>query len=85
VLLVFSVVAVTLDNVLRPVLIKKGADLPLLLIMSGVIGGVLAFGVIGLFIGPVLLAVVWTLLASWIGDLDRTPVLPPGPGPGPAA
>jgi len=71
VLLVFSLVAVTLDNVLRPVLIKKGADLPLLLIMSGVIGGVLAFGVVGLFIGPVLLAVTWTLLASWVGDLDR--------------
>jgi predicted PurR-regulated permease PerM len=67
------------------VLIKKGADLPLLLIMSGVIGGVLAFGVVGLFIGPVLLAVVWTLLASWIGDLDRAPVPPAGPGPGPVA
>jgi predicted PurR-regulated permease PerM len=71
VLLVFSLVAVTLDNVLRPVLIKKGADLPLLLIMAGVIGGVLAFGVVGLFIGPVLLAVTWTLLVAWVGDLDR--------------
>jgi predicted PurR-regulated permease PerM len=83
VLLVFSLVAVTLDNVLRPVLIKKGADLPLLLIMAGVIGGVLAFGVVGLFVGPVLLAVTWTLLAAWVGDLDRaqadrpSPPLPP--------
>jgi len=73
VMLAFSVVALMLDNVLRPVLIKKGADLPLLLIMSGVIGGVLAFGVVGLFVGPVLLAVTWTLLGSWIADLDRTP------------
>jgi predicted PurR-regulated permease PerM len=73
VLLVFSLVAVTLDNVLRPVLIKKGADLPLLLIMAGVIGGVLAFGVVGLFIGPVLLAVTWTLLVAWVADLDRVP------------
>ena len=73
-LLVFSVVAVTLDNVVRPVLIKKGADLPLLLILSGVIGGVLAFGIVGLFIGPVLLAVTWTLLVSWVGDLDREPI-----------
>jgi predicted PurR-regulated permease PerM len=80
VLLVFSVVAVALDNVLRPVLIKRGANLPLLLIMSGVIGGVLAFGVVGLFIGPVLLAVTWTLLASWIGDLDRAPLPPSQPG-----
>jgi predicted PurR-regulated permease PerM len=66
--------------VLRPVLIKRGADLPLLLIMAGVIGGVLAFGIVGLFIGPVLLAVSWTLLSSWVGDLDRAPATPPPPG-----
>jgi predicted PurR-regulated permease PerM len=80
-LLVFSLVAVTLDNVLRPVLIRKGADLPLLLILAGVIGGVLAFGIVGLFIGPVLLAVTWTLLASWVDDLDRAPVEPAPPDP----
>ncbi|MCX5731086.1 MAG: AI-2E family transporter YdiK [Deltaproteobacteria bacterium] len=80
-LLVFSVVAVTLDNVLRPVLIRKGADLPLLLILAGVIGGVLSFGIVGLFIGPVLLAVTWTLLASWVDDLDRAPVDPAQPEP----
>jgi predicted PurR-regulated permease PerM len=72
-LLVISIVALTLDNVLRPILIKKGADLPLVLILSGVIGGVIAFGVIGLFIGPVLLAVTWTLLAAWVGDIDGGP------------
>ena len=71
VMLVFSLVAIVLDNVLRPVLIKKGADLPLLLILAGVLGGVLGFGIVGLFIGPVLLAVSWTLLVSWVGDLDR--------------
>jgi predicted PurR-regulated permease PerM len=71
-LLVISIVALTLDNVLRPILIKRGADLPLILILSGVIGGVIAFGVIGLFIGPVLLAVTWTLLVAWVGDIDRT-------------
>jgi predicted PurR-regulated permease PerM len=71
VLLVFTVVAVTLDNFLRPVLIRKGADLPLLLILAGVFGGLMAMGVLGLFVGPVLLAVTWTLLASWVGDLDR--------------
>jgi predicted PurR-regulated permease PerM len=73
VLLIFSLVALTLDNVLRPVLIRKGADLPLLLILAGVIGGVLGFGIVGLFVGPVLLAVTWTLLVSWIGDIDRAP------------
>jgi predicted PurR-regulated permease PerM len=73
VMLFFSLVAVMLDNVLRPVLIKKGADLPILLILAGVLGGVLGFGIVGLFIGPVLLAVSWTLLASWVGDLDHAP------------
>jgi predicted PurR-regulated permease PerM len=73
-LLVWSLVVVTLDNVLRPVLIKKGADLPLLLIFAGVIGGMLGFGLIGLFIGPVVLAVTYTLLESWIADgLDSPP------------
>jgi predicted PurR-regulated permease PerM len=74
-LLVVSVVALTLDNVLRPILIKKGADLPLVLILSGVIGGVIGFGVIGLFIGPVILAVTWTLVVAWVGDIDRFPQL----------
>jgi predicted PurR-regulated permease PerM len=68
-LLVFSILAMTLDNFIRPVLIKKGADLPLVLIFSGVIGGLIAFGIIGLFIGPVLLAVAFTLLKAWVsGD-----------------
>jgi predicted PurR-regulated permease PerM len=56
----------TIDNVIRPILIKKGADLPLLLIFAGVIGGLVAFGVIGLFIGPVVLAVTFTLLEAWV-------------------
>ncbi len=69
VLLVFSVVAGTIDNFIRPFLIKKGADLPLLLIFAGVIGGLIAFGIIGIFIGPVALAVTYTLLKAWVsGD-----------------
>ncbi|HTS91927.1 MAG TPA: AI-2E family transporter YdiK [Stellaceae bacterium] len=68
VLLVFTLVALTLDNVLRPILIRKGADLPLLLILVGVIGGLLAFGLIGLFIGPTILAVAYTLLREWIAE-----------------
>ncbi|HET6488418.1 MAG TPA: AI-2E family transporter YdiK [Syntrophales bacterium] len=71
VLLAFTIVASTLDNVLRPILIKKGADLPLLLIFAGVIGGLIAFGIIGLFIGPVVLAVTYTLLGAWVGGTER--------------
>jgi predicted PurR-regulated permease PerM len=66
ILVVFTVLALTIDNVVRPVLIKKGADLPLLLIFAGVIGGLIAFGVIGLFVGPVMLAVTYTLLKVWV-------------------
>jgi predicted PurR-regulated permease PerM len=71
VLLVIAVVAGTLDNVVRPVLIRKGADLPLLLIFAGVIGGLVAFGVIGLFVGPMVLAVTWTLLEQWVREGGR--------------
>lgn len=57
-----------LDNFLKPVLIKRGADLPLVLIFAGVIGGLVAFGVVGLFIGPVVLAVTYTQLVKWVND-----------------
>ena len=65
-LLVITVIAGALDNVVRPWLIKRGANLPLVLIFAGVIGGLLAFGIIGLFIGPVVLTVAYTLLGSWV-------------------
>jgi len=65
-LLVWTLVAVTMDNFIRPVLIRMGAHLPLLLIFGGVIGGVLAFGLIGIFIGPVVLAVAYTLIGAWV-------------------
>ncbi len=71
VLLLFTIVAATLDNFLRPLLIKRGANLPLLLIFAGVIGGLIGFGIVGLFIGPVVLAVSWKLVESWVSDLDR--------------
>ncbi len=67
-LVVVAVIAGTLDNFLRPYLIKKGADLPLLLIFVGVIGGLIAFGLIGIFVGPLVLAVTYTLLNAWMGD-----------------
>ena len=68
VLLVWSAVVGLLDNVLRPLLIRKGADLPMLLIFAGVIGGLFAFGIIGLFVGPVILAVTYTLMREWIAE-----------------
>jgi predicted PurR-regulated permease PerM len=79
-LLVWSTVVGTLDNFLRPVLIRKGADLPLLLIFAGVIGGLFAFGLVGIFVGPVVLAVAYTLLDAWMKDGEGTTAeeTPPG-------
>jgi predicted PurR-regulated permease PerM len=68
VLVVVTVILAVVDNVLKPVLIKRGVDLPILLIVAGVIGGLISFGVLGLFIGPVILAVTYTLLESWIRE-----------------
>jgi predicted PurR-regulated permease PerM len=73
VLLVWSIFCGTFDNVLRPMLIRRGADLPLLLIFAGVIGGLIGFGVIGLFIGPVVLAVAYTLLVDWMSESEMVP------------
>jgi predicted PurR-regulated permease PerM len=70
-LLIWSIFVGTMDNFLRPMLIKMGADLPLLLILAGVIGGLFAFGLVGIFVGPVVLAVCYTLLGSWIADGDQ--------------
>lgn len=67
-LLVWTLFVGTIDNVLRPFLIKQGADLPLLLIFAGVIGGLLSFGLVGIFVGPVLLAVAYTLIDAWVND-----------------
>ena len=71
VLFVWTVFVGTLDNFLRPYLIKKGADLPLLLIFAGVIGGLLTMGMIGIFVGPVVLAVAYMLFEAWIAEAPQ--------------
>jgi predicted PurR-regulated permease PerM len=73
-LLVWTVIVGTMDNFLRPMLIKRGADLPLLLIFAGVIGGLLGFGLVGIFAGPVLLAVSYTLMLAWLDDPEPSSV-----------
>ncbi|HTF34175.1 MAG TPA: AI-2E family transporter YdiK [Myxococcota bacterium] len=77
--LVWAIFCGTFDSFLRPVLIKRGADLPLLLIFAGVLGGLIAFGVIGLFIGPAVLAVAYTLLVDWVSEGDASAERGPPP------
>jgi predicted PurR-regulated permease PerM len=66
VFLAWAAICGTIDNLIRPVLIKRSADLPLLLIFVGVVGGLFAFGVVGLFVGPVMLAVSYMVLGEWV-------------------
>lgn len=66
--LAWSILIAAVDNVLRPVIIRRTARLPLSLIFAGVVGGLITFGAVGLFVGPVVLAVTYTLLAGWVAE-----------------
>ncbi|KAA0678018.1 AI-2E family transporter [Azospirillum brasilense] len=57
----------SLDNVLRPILIGRSSDLPFIIIFLGIVGGLVAFGLIGIFLGPTLLAVAYGLVREWSG------------------
>jgi predicted PurR-regulated permease PerM len=69
-LLVWSIFVGTFDNFLRPFLIRMGADIPLFLIFAGVIGGLITFGIVGLFIGPIVLAITYRLLTVWLDSSE---------------
>jgi predicted PurR-regulated permease PerM len=67
-MLVWGLVLISgVDNVVRPMLISRGSSQPFLLTFLGVLGGVLAFGFVGMFIGPTLLAVAYSLISDWTG------------------
>jgi predicted PurR-regulated permease PerM len=73
------------DNIVKPYLISQGSKMPFVLIFCGVIGGALAFGVVGVFLGPTLLAVVFRLVEQWLeGDraADPEPASPEVPATG---
>nr|WP_249794884.1 AI-2E family transporter [Bradyrhizobium sp. Oc8] len=65
-LTLFFVIVGVLDNILKPLVMGRGLTTPTIVILIGVIGGTLAHGIIGLFIGPIILAVAWELAAAWI-------------------
>ena len=62
-----------IDNVLRPILVARGLSTPTLVIVLGVIGGTLAYGLIGLFFGPIVLSVAWALICGWVNGADTEP------------
>ena len=65
-----ALVVSSVDNVLKPMIISRGSDLPFILVMLGVFGGVVAFGFIGVFLGPVLLALAFALVKEWAAPTE---------------
>jgi predicted PurR-regulated permease PerM len=59
-----------LDNILRPLVMARGLETPMLIILIGVIGGTISYGITGLFLGPIVLAVIWELLVAWIRERE---------------
>jgi predicted PurR-regulated permease PerM len=59
-----------LDNILRPLVMGRGLQTPTLVILIGVIGGTISYGITGLFLGPIILAVIWELLVAWIRERE---------------
>lgn len=69
------------DNVLKPLLMGRGSPVPIVVIFLGAIGGFLLEGIIGLFVGAVVLAVGYTLLQEWLAQEASAPERPPSPDP----
>jgi len=65
---IYTVPIMVLDNVLRPLVMARGLSTPMPVILIGVIGGALAHGLIGLFIGPIVLSIAWQLLVAWMRE-----------------
>jgi len=65
---IYLVLAGLSDNALRPLMMGRGLSTPVLVIFMGVLGGTLAHGIVGLFVGPIVLAVAWELLMAWGRD-----------------
>ena len=74
-MLCWGMLVSSVDNVIRPFIISQGNKMPFVLIFMGVIGGALAFGFIGVFLGPTLLAVSFRLVEEWLA-LKRKPQTP---------
>ena len=70
--LAWSVFVVAIDNVLKPLLMRRGVRAPIAVLFVGSIGGLLTMGIVGLFVGAVVLVVGYTLLMAWLGIIDQT-------------
>ena len=66
ILTLLLIVIPVIDNVLKPILMARGLSTPMLVILLGVIGGTVTYGLIGLFLGPILLGIFYELLMAWV-------------------
>jgi predicted PurR-regulated permease PerM len=64
-----------INNILSPIVMAHGLKTPMLVILIGVMGGAVAHGIIGLFLGPIVLAVTWELIAAWVKQ-EEAPASP---------
>jgi predicted PurR-regulated permease PerM len=76
--LIWNALILVLDNVLKPLLLGRGVDVPMVVIFLGAIGGLLAFGIVGLFVGAIVLTLGYKLFQAWIA---AKPAPPTGNGP----
>lgn len=67
-----------LDTALKPILVSRGLDTPMIVIFVGVIGGTLSFGIVGLFVGPVALGIGYKLIVEWTRPEEERQALEPG-------
>src|SRR5258708_36319702 len=67
----------SVDNFVKPILMSRAGNLSMLLVVLGVFGGAIAFGFIGLFVGPALLAIAWDLTKAWLEGRAREEKLEP--------
>ncbi|HUO55386.1 MAG TPA: AI-2E family transporter, partial [Rhodoblastus sp.] len=66
-----------IDNLLKPLVMTRGLTTPILVILIGVIGGTVSYGVTGLFLGPIVLAVMWELFSTWTESRESSPPTSP--------
>ncbi|MGB5964590.1 MAG: AI-2E family transporter, partial [Sulfurimonadaceae bacterium] len=71
---IFAIYAILIglsDNILKPLLLGRGVDIPMLVILLGAIGGMILSGIIGLFVGAVVLALAYKLFVTWLQEEEE--------------
>jgi predicted PurR-regulated permease PerM len=76
---IYMLVVGLMDNVLRPIVMAHGIATPMPIILVGVIGGTITYGISGLFLGPIVLSAAWALMAAWM-EQGRTATRTSGAG-----